>query len=297
MTTAQSPFVASRAQPRSMLARAGAARHLYKAAMSASSSPSAPVTITIHGREVPVSAGVPGIDLARAVAAKPFADWAAGLDAELAVSRVTVQSVDMFGPRIGFLKFDAHASFRGRLVPSIVFMRGGAVSILVLLRCEGETHVLCTRQPRVPVGRAALLELPAGMLDESGQFAGVAAKELHEETGIDLDERALVDLTALAMSPSLAGSVPGVFPSAGGCDEFLRLMFHERSVTRAELEAMRGKATGNIDEGEVIVLEIVPYEQLWRVCSDMKALTSMLLYERLRDAGLLPAPADAAVAQ
>ena len=81
--------------------------------------------------------------------------------------------------------------------------------------------------------------------------------------------------------------VRGMYPSAGGCDEFLRLMFHEREVTRAELDAMRGKATGNLEEGEVIVLEIIRYELLWRVCSDAKALSSMLLFERLRAAGQL----------
>ena len=72
-----------------------------------------------------------------------------------------------------------------------------------------------------------------------------------------------------------------MYPSPGGCDEFIRLMFHERSVTREELDAMRGKATGLREEGEVIVLEIVPYMLAHTVCSDAKLLSSMLLYERL----------------
>ncbi len=42
--------------------------------------------------------------------------------------------------------------------------------------CEGEKWVVCTRQPRVPIGRSDYLEIPAGMLDDSGHFAGVAAK-------------------------------------------------------------------------------------------------------------------------
>ena len=44
---------------------------------------------------------------------------------------------------------------------------------------------------------------------------------------------------------------------------------------------MRGKATGNLEEGEVIVLDLIPYKSLWRICSDAKALSSMFLYERL----------------
>jgi hypothetical protein len=57
-------------------------------------------------------------------------------------------------------------------------MRGGAVAILVVLRCDGEEWALCCRQPRLPVGSGGFLEIPAGMLDGSGHFAGVAAKEM-----------------------------------------------------------------------------------------------------------------------
>jgi hypothetical protein len=94
-----------------------------------------------------------------------------------------------------------------------------------------------------------------------------------------------VDLTAL--TNKLEGALPydGMLPSAGGCDEFLRLLFHKRTVTRAELDAMRGKATGLIEEGEVIVLDIVRYADAWKVCRDSKLLSSMFLYERLLHSG------------
>jgi hypothetical protein len=36
-----------------------------------------------------------------------------------------VQGLDMFGPRVGFIKFSANVEFQGRRVPGIVFMRGG----------------------------------------------------------------------------------------------------------------------------------------------------------------------------
>jgi ADP-sugar diphosphatase len=269
------------------------------AAAPAADADAASFSVSIHGADVSVecSPAAPGLDLARCIKSKLFVDWAAGLDAELAIQKVVVQSVDYFGPRVGFLKVEAVALFNGVRVPGICFLRGGAVSILVLLKCEGETWVVCTRQPRVPVGRAALLELPAGMLDDSGAFAGVAAKELAEETGIRLGAKDLVDLTDRTLDLEKSGGGgsaiavekpnKGMYPSPGGCDEFLRLMFHERNVTRAELDAMRGKATGNLEEGEVIVLELIRYDLLWRVCSDAKALSSMLLYERLRAAGAL----------
>lgn len=64
-------------------------------------------------------------------------------------------------------------------LPSYVFLRGGAVTVLVLVNGK----MLLVRQYRVPVQRYNL-EAPAGMLDEEGDFIGVAAKEIHEETGI-----------------------------------------------------------------------------------------------------------------
>ncbi len=60
--------------------------------------------------------------------------------------------------------------------PSSFFSLPAAVAILVILECEGAKWVVCCRQPRVPVGRSDYLEIPAGMLDDSGHFAGVAAK-------------------------------------------------------------------------------------------------------------------------
>ena len=79
----------------------------------------------------------------------------------------------------------------------------------------------------------------------------------------------------------------GAHPSPGGSDEFIRFFLHKRSVTRSELDAMRGKATGNIEEGETIVLDLIPRKNLWKMTSDMKALSSMLLYDRLSAEGLI----------
>lgn len=57
----------------------------------------------------------------------------------------------------------------------------------------------------MPAGQYTL-ECPAGMLDEDGNFIGVAAKELKEETGLEIEEKKLIPL----------GSI---YPSPGGCDE------------------------------------------------------------------------------
>jgi len=142
--------------------------------LSNSSIPS--YTVIINGQKVPVTTSDSTIDLSKVITAKTFTEWMERMDPELIVKEITIQSVDMFGPRIGFIKFNAHVEYHGRRMPGIVFMRGGAVAILVILECNGEKWVVCCRQPRVPIGRTDYLEIPAGMLDDSGHFAGVAAK-------------------------------------------------------------------------------------------------------------------------
>jgi len=56
---------------------------------------------------------------------KAFQDWCNGVDEEFNVKQIKIQSVDMFGPRVGFLKFDADVSDKdGQKIPAVVFMRG-----------------------------------------------------------------------------------------------------------------------------------------------------------------------------
>jgi ADP-sugar diphosphatase len=70
----------------------------------------------------------------------------------------------MFGPRVGFIKFRADVVNEvGGFLPGIVFMRGGAVTMLVILQCEGEDYSIITLQPRVPAGKFLFPELPAGI--------------------------------------------------------------------------------------------------------------------------------------
>jgi len=256
---------------------------------------SSSVTVVIRGSNVPVS-GPPGLDLAFCVQATPFVNWVSTLDPGLDVSEIKIHGADYFGKRIGFLKLEAVTKCNGNPVPGIIFMRGGAVSILLILHCRDQGWIVCTRQARVPIGKANFLELPAGMLDDSGDFVGVAAKELEEETGIKLSAADLTDMTALTYEPTgsqhpedveakvirdKSSPLKGMYPSAGGSDEFIRLMLHEKKVTQDELEALQGKLTGCAAEGEKIVLEIVRFEMLWRVTSDAKALASLLLFQNL----------------
>jgi ADP-sugar diphosphatase len=68
--------------------------------------------------------------------------------------------------------------------------------------------------------------------------------------------------------------------SPGGCDEFIRLFACVKSVTQDKLEELEGKLTGNLEEGETICLKIVPLDEVWKICYEAKALSSLFLYQK-----------------
>lgn len=218
---------------------------------------------------------IPQEVLDKAVASKPFQDWLASVSDRFVVKSVKFQSVDMFGPvKVGFIKFIADVTdTNDKFVPGIVFMRGGAVGMLPVLNCNGKKYTILTVQPRTATGRFDFVEIPAGMLDGSGNFGGVAAKELDEELGVKISQDELIDLTEFAGYPG------GSFVSPGGTDETLRLFAYEKDVTEEELASYEGKCTGLIEEGEQITLKIVELESLWRI-DDMKTTVIYTLYQK-----------------
>lgn len=224
----------------------------------------------------PVTADA-GIDIAAATEAHAFVSWLATMDTQkFTIRGVHIQSLDVWpNGRVGFIKFKADVVDKAeKFVPGIVFMRGGSVGVLTVLSCGGKRHALMVVQPRVPTGRFDFVEIPAGMLDESGCFATVgAAKELEQEAGIKIRTEDLTDLSAFA------GHTHGHFPSPGGSDETIRLFLYEKEVTQDELSALEGKCTGVHEEGEQITLKIMDVDDLWRV-ADGKTCVAYLLYQK-----------------
>lgn len=129
------------------------------------------------------------------------------------------------------------------------------------------------------------------MLDGSGNFAGGAAKEIHEETGLSIHQDELTDMTALALQviqESADGEVlqPGVYPSAGGSDEFIPLFLCQKRLPRRAIGELQGRLTGLRDHGEKITLKLVPLEELWKEgLRDGKTLAAWALYQALRREG------------
>ena len=77
----------------------------------------------------------------------------------------------MFGQNVGFINLRAITLKDGFKLTSYIFIRGHAVGILMLVN----NKLLLVQQYRVPT-QQMMIEAPAGMIDESGDFVGVAAK-------------------------------------------------------------------------------------------------------------------------
>ncbi|KAL0212154.1 hypothetical protein RCL1_005780 [Eukaryota sp. TZLM3-RCL] len=208
----------------------------------------------------------------------PFQLWLSELDSDVELHNIHFQSVDRFGPRIGFVKFKADVSVKGVKVPGIVFCRGPAVAIFIILECEGKEYVLLVEQARIPVGKSKVLEIPAGMIDERGVFKGTAAQEVQEETGIVINEEHLVDLYE-TVSNSRGASFPGLYPSPGGCDEYIKLFLYKKHISSQDFSDLNGRLAGLQDHGEVITVKLVPLEDVVYVTNDAKALSALLLYK------------------
>src|SRR5690606_3999030 len=149
---------------------------------------------------------------------------------------------------VGFLKFVAHVAEQQGKRSFVVFMRGGSVAVLPILQCEGEEYVVLVTQTSIPTAQPWFPSIPAGMLDQSGDFVGVAAKELAEETGIIITKEKLIDMTKLAYQERYRG----VFVSVGGTDEYVKLYLFRDTVEKQKLQELQGKLTGVKEENENI---------------------------------------------
>lgn len=201
-----------------------------------------------------------------------FQNWFNNLDRRFTVTTIEFQSVDYFGPKIGFMKIKADIKDpAGNAVPGIVFLRGGSVALFVVLTCNNEKYVLLTVQPRTPTGSFEFKEIPAGMTD-GGSFVGAAAKEIKEETGLEFSVDELTDMTEHTFND-------GIFLSPGGSDEIMRFYCVQREVTQEFLNELQGKCTGDLSENEKITLQVVPIADLFQHTRDSKAIIAYWLYQ------------------
>jgi len=255
-------------------------------------------------RSIPLVAAHDKINLKQVSEFKPLLAWAKNLAKEeeqavkgnatgepsVRVEKVEVKNVDYFGSKVGFvnLAVDAQLTESGKKPPGFIFMRGGAVAVLLIIKTtspsgEALEHIVLTKQPRLSIPSFNFPEIPAGMLDGSGDFVGKCAEELKEECGITLDHNTLIDMTELAYGDKW----DGVYPSVGGCDEFLRLFVSFIDKEWNELKELEGRLGGLREDGESISMTLVALKDAYKAAPDAKLLSSLALFNALKADGKL----------
>jgi ADP-ribose pyrophosphatase len=162
----------------------------------------------------------------------------------------------------------SHKVYEGRQVDVVierwpeteaeVVQHPAAVTVVAV---DTDGCVTLVRQFRAPT-RKALLELPAGKLDEGEEPSAAARRELEEETGL---------------RGGRWEEVTSFFTTPGFCNERMHVFFAE------ELE--RGEP-GQQDEDEDLELERWPVDELASRVSeleDAKSIAALLLYLSRKD--------------
>jgi 8-oxo-dGTP pyrophosphatase MutT (NUDIX family) len=127
----------------------------------------------------------------------------------------------------------------------------GAVAVVAH---DGE-RLFMVRQPREAVGEAALLELPAGKLDEDGEEPiDTARRELAEEIG--RGARSWTRLTSFYMSPGFTDEQ---------CHVYLATDLYDESAEADENERI-----------EVVEVPLAELDDVIEACQDSKSLVGLL---------------------
>jgi 8-oxo-dGTP pyrophosphatase MutT (NUDIX family) len=165
-------------------------------------------------------------------------------------------------------------SAEGTRLPDIIFIRGDACLIVPLIRNRdtGEERFLMVRQRRIGSGMMSL-EFPAGMLDdETGNPRGVAARELAEETGIEVPENGLFPLCRRKLFSSVGASDEGIFYYGCICD-----------LDDTAYRALSGRPGGNPDEQEHIQVALMTREEAINEASSGQVRLGLYLFEEYRN--------------
>jgi ADP-ribose pyrophosphatase len=153
--------------------------------------------------------------------------------------------------RIGKVRVDRFRYDDGEEAEREIVEHPGAVGIVAH---DGETLYL-VRQPREPVGEKALLELPAGKLDEDGESPlDTAQRELAEEIG--KGARTWQHLTRFYTSPGFANEE---------CHLFMATDLYDEKAHTDENERI-----------EIVEVPLTDLDSVIRDCRDSKTLVGLL---------------------
>ncbi len=193
-----------------------------------------------------------------------FRNWLYKTEKIIKIDSIEIQSVDMFGENVGFIKLRVKGTHDNKNINSVVFIRGDSVSILFVIKTEAKKYTALVEQLRVPAG-TRVLECPAGMMDEENNIHSVALKEIEEELELSIDKSNLEFLGKVMNSP-------------GGCDESTSMFAYEHKMTEDELKLLRNKKTGV--DSEDITIRIVPFNDFLKYNKTATGVASYFLYSK-----------------
>lgn len=236
-----------------------------------------------------------------------FQNWVTTLEASLARQLYTthafkddpyylrwikIQAFDEFTikgvKRVYFIKLFAEiTNDKNEFLPGVVFLRGGSVAVLMIVRPTDaplERYVIMTEQARIAAGSLSFMEIPAGMLDDERNIKLAALREIQEEVGIFPKADELIDMTKLAVQDHVSEKIQNaMYPSPGGCDEFISIFLWEKELDRLDIENLKDRLMGDRAAAEKITVRLLEYEQLVAVgARDGKTLAAWSLYEYLK---------------
>lgn len=209
---------------------------------------------------------------------------------------IQIQAFDEFEikgtKRVLFIKLFAQVTTESEeeFLPGVVFLRGGSDAILMIVRPTDaplERYVIMTEQARIAAGSLSFMEIPAGILDDERNIKSAALREIQEQVGIFPKADELIDMTKLAVQdytvPDFEGIQSAMYPSPGGCDEFISIFLWEKELDRLDIENLKDRLMGDRAAMERITVRLLEYEKLVAVgARDGKALAAWSLYEYLR---------------
>lgn len=224
-------------------------------------------SLEINGQTIPVSisSDLSYEDISKSII---FSRWVYNLSKNFIVNKITIHKVFYFGKRVGFILAEADAYYNNKRVPGITLLRGDSVSIMPVLRCNGETYSVTVTEPRIPIAKINQTGFPCGMIDDD-EVNVAALKELSEEVGTEFNIKK-DDLIHL-----------GKFPlSSGGCDEYMILKAFEMDVSEDILKKLHNRINISEKESEQIHVKVIKLSDIKDIETDARSLLSYFLWKQ-----------------
>ncbi|MCF0041609.1 NUDIX hydrolase [Dyadobacter fanqingshengii] len=156
----------------------------------------------------------------------------------------------------------------GNKIPPICFLKGEVVSVLICFIDvdSREKYLLLVQQRRICDG-SMTFEHPAGMLDSESDAAAVAAREVFEETGIQVQKD---QLTKVNEQP--------FYPSTGTSDEAMYMFYCELELTAQAIHSYHNQTQGLLSDHEYINTQVVPFAEGHKLITNVNGILLNYLY-------------------